>query len=105
MLIGGGGEDILELATGQGTDRIQGFSLSQDLILLKDGLTFSDLTISNITDSAGELILSSASILPVPLIRAILPSSSAIQVEEEFIGIVQRVPAEQLDAFSFLTEV
>lgn len=105
MLIGGRGEDLLNLAASEGTDRIQGFSVGQDLIGLKGDLVFEDLTISNISDGAGELLLSSAaSVLPPPLIRAILPSSSAIQAGDEYIGIVQGVPANQLNANSFALE-
>lgn len=103
-LFGGGDEDLFNLTTGEGTDRIEDFNRTQDLIGLGDNLVFEDLTISNITDSAGELLLSSASILPQPLIRSIIPSSSAIKAGDEFIGIVEGVPAEQIDANVFAVE-
>ena len=103
-LSGNGGEDLFNLTTGEGTDRIEDFNRLQDLIGLGNDLVFEDLTISNITDSAGELLLSSASVLPQPLIRSLIPSSSAIKAGDEFIGIVEGVPADQIDANSFAVE-
>ena len=66
-LFGNGGKDLFNLTTSEGTDRIEDFNRLDDLIGLGDNLVFEELTISNITDSAGELLLSSASILPQPL--------------------------------------
>jgi Ca2+-binding RTX toxin-like protein len=53
----GGDLDIVVLAQGEGTDRIESFNVGSDRIGLADGLTFGDLSFNDNNINAGAEIL------------------------------------------------